>query len=131
MKKPELKQMAVLFETAQGPRVWIGSRPFGEDEEKVEQELVAEARKMFGDAKIKETVTKTVELPGFSEIDKENMVRLFMDEVVEHRELANINFLSGKIDGPKNEWCQSHADYIEDLQNRLIELLNLCPTLPE
>lgn len=74
---------------------------------------------------------EVVVMPGFDGIDKENICRLFMREVNRRRLDTKARLLAGEITQDAYEWHQAHADYVEELQGRVTEMLNLCPTLPD
>lgn len=72
-----------------------------------------------------------VEIPGFDGIDKENIARLFSEQITKHREQSNCDHIAGKIDDDRHAWNLGHADYMEGLYDKIVAFLNAGETLPD
>lgn len=72
-----------------------------------------------------------MKLPHFDGIDRENILRIFHDEVVKFREESNFQFTVGEITTERHEWNLEHSKHIEELQNKITTILNQCPEPPD
>ena len=56
--------------------------------------------------------------------DAENVCSMFNMKICEHRHERRMAFLVGEIDKKTMKWHQRHAKYLEELQAKLVRLMN-------